>query len=106
MENQMLGLINAGEENRRLQDLVRTRSLSALPVGGRYRTIDFLLSNMVNSAIKNVGIMTRYNYSSLMDHVGSGKDWDSTGNAEDFIPSLRIFQEAEDPENMPVSWMG
>ena len=71
----MLGIINAGEENRRLQDLVRTRSLSALPVGGRYRTIDFLLSNMVNSAIKNVGIMTRYNYSSLMDHVGSGKDW-------------------------------
>ena len=48
MENQMLGLINAGEDNSRLQDLVRTRSLSALPVGGRYRTIDFLLSNMVD----------------------------------------------------------
>ena len=47
MDKQMLGIINAGEENRKLKDLVRSRSLSALPVGGRYRTVDFMLSNMV-----------------------------------------------------------
>ena len=55
MDKQMLGIINAGEENRKLKDLVRSRSLSALPVGGRYRTVDFMLSNMVNAGIKNVG---------------------------------------------------
>ena len=46
MDKQMLGIINAGEENRKLKDLVRSRSLSALPVGGRYRTVDFMLSNI------------------------------------------------------------
>ncbi|MDD4371193.1 MAG: glucose-1-phosphate adenylyltransferase subunit GlgD [Anaerostipes sp.] len=75
MDNQMVGIINAGEENRKLQDLVRTRSLSSLPVGGRYRTVDFLLSNMVNSGIKNIGLITKNKYSSLMEHVGSGKEW-------------------------------
>ena len=68
-------LINAGEENRKLKDLVRSRSLSALPVGGRYRTVDFMLSNMVNAGIKNVGLLTRRNYDSLLSHVNSGKDW-------------------------------
>ena len=53
MDKQMLGIINAGEENRKLKDLVRSRSLSALPVGGRYRTVDFMLSNMVNAGIIN-----------------------------------------------------
>ena len=48
MDKQMLGIINAGEENRKLKDLVRSRSLSALPVGGRYRTVDFMLSNVVD----------------------------------------------------------
>lgn len=73
MNNRMLGIINAGEENRKLRDLVRSRSLSALPVGGRYRAVDFLLSNMVNAGIKNIGLLTRRNYDSLLSHVGSGK---------------------------------
>ena len=59
MDKQMLGIINAGEENRKLKDLVRSRSLSALPVGGRYRTVDFMLSNMVNAGIKNVGLLNK-----------------------------------------------
>ncbi len=45
------------------------------PVGGRYRTVDFMLSNMVNAGIKNVGLLTRRNYDSLLSHVSSGKDW-------------------------------
>ena len=76
MDKQMLGIINAGEENRKLKDLVRSRSLSALPVGGRYRTVDFMLSNMVNAGIKNVGLFKQEeNYDSLLSHVNSGKYW-------------------------------
>ncbi len=52
------------------------RTLASVPFGCRYRLIDFALSNMVNSGITNVNIITHYNYHSLMDHLGSGKDWD------------------------------
>lgn len=50
--------------------------MASIPYGGRYRLIDFSLSNFVNSGITTVGIVTKYNYQSLMDHLGSGKDWD------------------------------
>ena len=76
MLRDVCGLIYAGEENPNLRDLVMSRSVAALPVGGRYRAIDFLLSNMVNSGIRNVGIITHKNYKSLIDHLGSGKEWD------------------------------
>ncbi len=52
------------------------RTLASVPFGCRYRLIDFALSNMVNSGITNVNVITHYNYHSLMDHLGSGKDWD------------------------------
>ena len=90
MDKQMLGIINAGEENRKLKDLVRSRSLSALPVGGRYRTVDFMLSNMVNAGIKNVGLLTRRNYDSLL---------------EDYISSHHILMMHLHPENTQVLWM-
>ena len=51
------------------------RTLASVPFGGRYRLIDFVLSNMVNSGITNIGIIAKYNYQSLMDHVQSGKNW-------------------------------
>ena len=47
-----------------------------MPYGGRYRQIDFSLSNMTNSAIRHIGIITKYNYQSLMNHIGSGQEWD------------------------------
>jgi len=50
--------------------------MASIPFGCRYRLIDFALSNMVNSDITNVGVITHYNYQSLMDHIGNGKDWD------------------------------
>lgn len=59
-----------------LRELVSKRSVGALPVGGRYRVIDFVLSNMVNSGIRNIGVIPRRNYHSMMDHLGSGKEWD------------------------------
>ncbi len=72
----MMGIIMADSTELRLNELTELRSVPALPFGGRYRLIDFILSNMVNSGIINVGISTNINYSSLMDHVGSGAPWD------------------------------
>jgi glucose-1-phosphate adenylyltransferase len=70
------GLVYAGEQNINLRELVYARSVGALPIGGRYRAMDFILSNMVNSGVRNVGVIAQKNYRSLMDHLGSGKEWD------------------------------
>lgn len=70
------GVIYTGENSMRLKDLAYSRSIAATPYGGRYRCIDFILSGLVNSGITNVGIIAQKNYHSLMDHVGSGKEWD------------------------------
>lgn len=71
-----MGIILTGSQDLRLNELTEVRDSSALPFAGRYRLIDFVLSNMVNSGMINVGIATQFNYTSLMDHVGSGKPWD------------------------------
>jgi glucose-1-phosphate adenylyltransferase len=76
MIREAFGLIFAGDQNIKLRELVELRAVGALPIGGRYRVIDFPLSNMVNSEIRNVGVITSRNYNSLMDHLGSGKSWD------------------------------
>ena len=65
---------NIHEEN--VPELVRKRTMASIPYGGRYRIIDFALSNMVNSGITTIGLSTTNNYRSLIDHIGSGKDWD------------------------------
>lgn len=71
-----MGIILTGGKNNRLKGLTAIRSSSAIPIGGKYRAIDFTLSNMVNSGITNVGVMTQYCFRSLLDHLGSGKEWD------------------------------
>lgn len=71
-----MGIIYTGDSNVSLQELTLHRSVAALPFGGRYRVIDFTLSNMINSGITNVGLITQNNYHSLMDHLDSGKQWD------------------------------
>ena len=71
-----VGIIFSNIHDDNVPELARTRTLGSIPFGGRYRLIDFPLSNMVNSGIDTVGIITKSNYQSLMDHVGSGKDWD------------------------------
>lgn len=76
MTRDTFGLIYAGEQNINLRELVYSRSVGALPIGGRYRSIDFVLSNMVNSGVRNVGVIAQKNYHSMMDHLGSGKEWD------------------------------
>ena len=73
----VFGLIYTSDESdMRLRDLTRSRSIAAMPIGGRYRVIDVLLSNLVHSGVSNVGLITQRNYHSLMDHLESGKAWD------------------------------
>ena len=76
MNQDAFGLIFTGESNPFMRDLVMSRAVAAVPFGGRYRIIDFVLSNLVNSGIRNVGLITQKNYHSLMDHLGTGKEWD------------------------------
>ncbi len=76
MTNNAFGLIYTGEANAMLRELTFSRSVAAVPFGGRYRAIDFLLSDLVNTGISNVGLIAQRNYHSLMDHLGSGKEWD------------------------------
>lgn len=72
----VLGIIFASDKDERLNELTLHRTTASVPFGGRYRVIDFALSNFVNSNITKVGIITRSNYSSLMDHIRMGRDWD------------------------------
>ena len=70
-----MGVILTSNADADIGELTRLRSVAAIPFAGRYRLIDFVLSNMVNSGIVNVGVATEYNYQSLLDHIGSGKPW-------------------------------
>ncbi len=70
------GIIFSNIYDGALGDLTAKRTVASLPFGGRYRQIDFVLSNMVNSNITSVGVITKYNYESLMDHLGSCEEWD------------------------------
>ncbi len=99
MIKDVFGLIYAGEENHNLRELVLARSVAALPIGGRYRGIDFPLSNIVNSGIRNVGIITQKNYQSLMDHVGSGKEWDLSRKRD----GLFMLPPFDNAENMAIN---
>lgn len=71
-----MGIILCEGKRLHINELTEFRAPSALPMYGRYRLIDFALSNLVNSGVINVGVTTMHNYSSLMDHLGSGKEWD------------------------------
>ncbi|MEG6585390.1 glucose-1-phosphate adenylyltransferase subunit GlgD [Dendrosporobacter sp. 1207_IL3150] len=71
-----MGIINLYNSKESLAELTLHRPLAAVPFAGRYRLIDFPLSNMVNSGISSVGIMVHNKYRSLMDHLRSGKEWD------------------------------
>ncbi len=71
-----LGLIFSNIHDQENFDITKERTIASTPVGGRYRLIDFALSNMVNNNIRKIGVVTKNNYQSLMDHIGSGKDWD------------------------------
>lgn len=71
-----LGIILAGGKNERLKDLTEQRALAAMPVAGSYRSIDFSLSNMANSGINKVAVISQYNSRPLVEHLSSSKWWD------------------------------
>ena len=77
----VMGVIYTGEKDSFLRELTLLRAIAAMPVAGRYRVIDFLVSSMVGSGMRNVGVIMQKNYHSLMDHLGSGKEWDLHGGA-------------------------
>lgn len=74
--NNILGIVYANVHDDVLPNLTEKRSMASVPFAGRYRLIDFSLSNLTNAGISHVGIITKQNYQSLMDHIGSGREWD------------------------------
>ena len=76
MTNNLHGIIFAYHQNPDLRELVQIRSTSSIPYAGRYRLVDFAISNLVNAGVDDVGIVVYNSYQSLLDHVGSGKNWD------------------------------
>lgn len=71
-----LGIIFPNSYDGLIPELVKNRTMASLPFAGRYRMIDFTLSNMVNAGIENVTVIVKKNYYSLMDHLGNGREWD------------------------------
>jgi glucose-1-phosphate adenylyltransferase len=85
-----------------LMSLTKERPISTVPFGGRYRLIDFALSNMVNTGIRTVGIVTPQNYRSLLDHIRSGKDWflDRKSGGLFILPSSKSGEEGPGPDSL------
>ena len=88
------GIIFSNLHDMSIADLTRKRTMASVPFGCRYRLIDFALSNMVNSGISDINVITHNNYRSLMDHLGSGKDWDlarRTGGLKVLPPFITAY---------------
>jgi glucose-1-phosphate adenylyltransferase len=93
-----MAVILAGGEGERLSILSSVRAKPAVPFGGKYRIIDFTLSNCVNSGIDNVVVLTQYNPRSLNDHIGLGRPWDldrNTGGVKMLQPYISRGRVAE-----------
>ena len=73
-----LGILFPNSYDSLVPELVGERLMASIPFAGRYRLVDFMLSSMVNCGIDNVSLIVRKNYHSLMDHLGSGREWDLT----------------------------
>ncbi len=76
MVNSALGIIFPNQYDELVPELTSERLMASIPFASRYRMIDFALSSMVNSGITNISVLARQNYHSLMDHLGSGREWD------------------------------
>lgn len=71
-----MGIINLSDREDNIKELTYHRPIASIPIAGRYRMIDFTLSNFVNSGVQNISIFTQHKYRSLLDHLGTGKAWD------------------------------
>ena len=74
--NRLHGIIFAYEQRPELRELTERRTAASIPFGGRYRAVDFTLSNLLNAGVTDVGLVLHGRYQSMLDHVGSGKVWD------------------------------
>ena len=72
----VMGLIFSNMHEQKVRELTARRCMGSIPVGGRYRLIDFVLSGFTNAGLENVGVVTKNNYQSLMGHLGGGREWD------------------------------
>ncbi|MCI6753183.1 MAG: glucose-1-phosphate adenylyltransferase subunit GlgD, partial [Selenomonas bovis] len=72
----VMGIVDLQEKKSLIRELADQRAVESIPFAGRYRLIDFALSSMVNSGVRNVGIMLPDEPRSVLDHLRSGKDWD------------------------------
>lgn len=91
------GLIFSNIHDSGIPELTRLRTMASVPFGCRYRLVDFALSNFVNADIAKVGIITHNNYQSLLDHIGSGKDWDlsrRSGGIKVLPPFITAYENA------------
>ena len=87
-----LGIINLDENGNKMNQLVEYRPLASVPFAGRYRIIDFVLSNMTNSGVGSIGIFTKNRSRSLMDHLSNGRPWDLHRK----IGGLKVFNFGND----------
>ncbi len=90
------GIIFSNLNDSTLSLLTPDRTVAAIPFGCRYRLVDFALSNMVNSDIHDISIVANYNYRSLVEHIGSGKDWDLARRSGG-IKTISPYQCAKSP---------
>ena len=74
--NGLHGIIFSYEQEPGLRELAERRMPASIPFGGRYRVVDFMLSNLHAAGITDVGVVLHGNYQSLLDHIGNGKTWD------------------------------
>lgn len=74
--NGLHGIIFSYEKRNNLRELTEIRSAASIPFGGRYRAVDFALSNLVNAGVTDVGVVLHGRYQSMLDHLGTGKAWD------------------------------
>jgi glucose-1-phosphate adenylyltransferase len=76
INNEALGVIFPNSYDGLVPELVKERSMASIPFASRYRLVDFAISSMARAGIDNVSLIARENYLSLMDHLGSGREWD------------------------------
>src|SRR5512138_1152935 len=98
----LFAMILAGGESPALSVLTALRSEAALPFGGKYRVIDFTLSNCVNSGIYNVAVLTQYEPRSLNEHIGTGRPWD----LDRAHGGVRLLQPYQSRRGETGAWQG
>ena len=99
MNKTVAGIIFSSLNRNTLSRLTSDRAVAAIPFACRYRLVDFCLSNMVNASISNIFLVANYNYRSLAEHIGSGKDWD-LARRRGGINLISPFQSAKDASAM------